>query len=468
MIEIKKQVYLFSVIVLGLLISCSDKIDDPQIYYGEDNYIVSLTVALPDRDLADSIDEEDSENDSEIKGEDQEGNEEEQEEEWKEINTEDYTLDDIQEFNISIDDNTTIFISQMTSDIPAFQNEDVTYTYSHIPNSEDATWEEGYNFTPSKTDVPLEWYKIGNGGTYHGGFALYAMHFPLEHEIRQKIAEDGTSITYSVMSDQRNLEDLMRSDVLGAYHSTATLFSRLRFKLHHMMAYLRVRLYVPVYDETTRTGFQEDAIESATLEHVTPDFGVEWSANRSSDSQGPKVIALSGDQTIYMYQHPKPEGQEEHKKGLVKYKEFIGNYYDQGIIGDFDKVRIYDFSVLLPEQKVEIDENGQDISFLSTQFLNFYIRSNSGALNRYYFTQEFIPSTESSADKNTIDKSDEGGAKSDIINNDDASGALQIEPEKIQYLQLYVPRVGNKIVYVEASVNPWKQRTTKLALTEKK
>lgn len=405
-----------------------------------ENYISGILISLPESRAGEDVITGNG-NDTDTEPDEIDG--------WEVIKTNRYDLSDLKEFDIKFDETTTVFVSQMTSSIPAFQNDDVTYAYSHIPNTEDATWEDGYNFTPSSTDTPLEWYKIGNGGTYHGGFSLYALLFPLENEIREKRNDDGSQITYSVMPDQRNREDLIKSDILGGFHSTAELFSRLRFRLFHMMSYIRVRLYVPVYDETTRTGFPENAIEYATLDNVTTEFGVEWRASISSDTDSPLLVPMKGDGKIFMYQHPLADGKDGHDLGLVKYKDFIGNYYDQGITGEYDKVRIYDFSVLLPMQKERANENDDTPSFLNTQFLNFYIRSSSGATTRYYFSQDL-----------------NGTTGTESSNTDENSGSVQIEQGKIQYLQLYVPRVGNKIVFVSAKVNPWKQRSTSLAMTQ--
>lgn len=428
-------------IITGFLTACTQSdVGEEAFYNSEDNFISSITVCMAESEENESRANENEKHPEIIDG-------------LRVIDPEDYDLSDIKEFNIEFDENTVVFVSQMTSTIPAFQNDEVTYAYSHIPNSDDATWEQGYNFTPGEGVVPLEWYKIGNGGTYHGGFALYAMLFPNEKQIRQKVASNG-SITYNVMEDQRTLDNLMRSDILGAFHSTPTLFSRLRFKMYHMMSYLRVRLYVPVYDEITHTGFPEDAINYATVDHVSPDFSVEWSANRSSDSEGPALVTIRGDGTIYMYQHPLKAGTEEHEMAWVKYKDFIGdNYYDQGITGDYDRVRVYDFSVLLPMQTGGNSEDENDLGFLSTEFLNFFIKTSSGATTRYYFKQETTITSDAQ------DASSDGNS-----GNETSTGSIQIEQGNIQYLQLYVPRVGNKLIFMNAKVNPWKHRSTKVTL----
>lgn len=403
--------------------SCSkDSVRDSEMSYAdEDNNIERIQVLISTR------------------GDDILTYEEEAEEEDDVIDPYTYDLGELIPYQLSFDSQSVIFVSQMTNETPAFQNDGVIYSYGYIPDSDEAKWDNDYyNFTPFGNANPLEWFKIGNAGTYHGGFSLYALYFPKEMTLRQKAGENG-SINYSVMQDQSTLDNLIKSDILGAYHSTPTLFSRLRFRMHHLMTYLRVRLYMPVYDEELHTGFREQALHHATLDHVTPDFAVEWSANRSSDTQGPAIVALSGDGSIKMYQHP-----VDSKIWKLKYRQFLkDNYYDQGIEGDFDYVRIYDFSVLLPLQKGTTDAEGHENNFLGTDFLSFYIKSNSGIITRYYFSQAF------------------GGHPE---NETESSSTVETGEEVLQYLQLLVPRVGNKMIYVKSTVNPWNERKTSMVL----
>lgn len=340
-------------------------------------------------------------------------------------------------FTLSLDNNSVVFISQQTENIPAFQTDTLIYTYSYTDPQEEINWDEGYNFAPDNQDDPLEWYKIGAGGSYHGGFALYALYFPIENNIRQN--EENGMITYSVMQDQSTLENLIKSDILGAYHSSPTLFTRLRFRLFHLMTYVRIRLYVPVYNAGSKTGFYDDALVEANLNNVTPDFAIEWSAYRSSDTEGPAIAALHGDGNIIMYQHPLPDGVTEREPVQIKYKDYVPeDYFEQPIVGDYDDVRVYDFSVIMPMQKGELDENGDEISYTSTNFLNFLLRSNSGAVNTYYFNQSMSANSTGSN--------------------------LELKQGNFQYMELYVPRVGNKIIYVGGKVNPWNHRTTSFPL----
>ena len=338
-------------------------------------------------------------------------------------------------FALKFDANSVVFVSQQTETRYPYQKPEQIYAYKFMEDAE-ADWEDGYNFTPLDLDDPLEWFKIGNGGTYRNGFALYALYFPLQNEISQRT--EGGKIIYSVQQDQSTLENLIKSDILGAYHSTPTLFTRLRFNLFHLMTYLRIRLYVPVYDSTSKTGYYDNALISADLDKTTTDFAIQWSIIPSSDSSGPVISPLSGDGTIEMYMHPVEDGEDRELKS-IKYTDFIPkDYFEQPIEGDYDNVRVYDFSVIMPMQKNTTDENGKDQAYAQTNFLNFFLRSNSGATNKYYFNQTL---------------------KANTTNNN-----IQLNQGVFQFMELYVPRVGNKVIYVGGTLTPWSHHFTSLPL----
>lgn len=354
----------------------------------------------------------------------------------------DYKNFDISElipYTLKFDENTIVQVSQLTRDISPFRSPDLTYDFSYIPGT-DATWEDenSYNFAPYFQDDPLEWNKIGEGGSLNGGFALFCMYFPIENQIRE-VRDENEVINYYVMPDQRTLENLTKSDILGAYHSTPTLFSRIRFRLFHLMTYLRIRLYVPVYDDKKHNGYREGALQYATLDNVTPYFAIDWSAVRSSDTQGPPVSPVDGTGQIFMYQHPLPDGETEHPKRMIKYGDFLPDgYFDQGIEGDYDEVRVYDFSVILPNQKGIKDEDGKESNFTSTDFLNFFFRTNAGGTTRYFFNQALSANTNEST--------------------------LEMNQGVFQYLQLYVPRVGDQAIFVGGHVNDWSNNGTNMML----
>lgn len=362
-----------------------------------------------------------------------------------------FDVDTLMPYTLEFNDNSVIQVSQKTRTEDPFRTDAETYDFSYIPLSNlDPSadpWSDpnSYNFGAAVEDDPLEWNKIGEKGSWNGGFALFSLYFPLENQLRQKDGGDGT-IHYSVMKDQSIKDNLIKSDILGGYHSTSTLFSRIRFRMFHLMTYLRIRLYVPVYDEDEDTGYRDGALQYATINNVNPDFAIEWNAIRSSDTEGPKVSPVEGSDEIKMYQHPIPDGLTSYPITEINYRDF---YADQGLpTGNLDKVRIYDFSVIIPLQKSETDADGNVHNFAETQFLNFFFKSNSGAINKYYFTQANQP-----------DYSDRDP------DNPPPSSNLELTQGRFQFLELYVPRVGNKVVYLGAKVNNWGKMGTEMVLT---
>ena len=347
--------------------------------------------------------------------------------------------DELMPYKSEFTEGSTIFISQQTDRASAFQDPNYIYAYTYNPNAIGATWESGENFTSSKS---INWGEISQRGTWtNGRFSLYALHFPKLNSIRQKTItnDDGSStILYNVLEDQSTLENLEQSDVMSAF-STFDLFERMRYRLFHLMTYIRVRVYVPVYDNETKTGFASGALNSATVEGACPDFLIEWATNRSSFTQGPLIKAYSGETTsINMYRHTETSNEPIQ----IPYAQYLPDgFLTQPIEGDYDNVRVYDFSVLIPVQNdiPRVDENGDPVygtdgkqimdPFYSSNFLNFNVTSPSGAQYKYYFNGSFA------ANSSDID--------------------LKLDQGYFQYMELYIPRVGNKVIYVSSKVNPW-------------
>lgn len=415
----------FGFLFFFCLISCTDDKSLISADNKEDSAIRSIMVSLASRSNNDGDDPS-----LEI---DEEG------EEPDELNPQNFIP-----YSLTFDSSSRIFVSQQTEKVPPFYNDEDIYPYNYFESIIEPNWEKGYNFAPQQDDA-LEWFKIGERGSYRGSFALYALYFPLSDVIRQK--NEDNMITYSVMEDQ-SIEDedgipinLIKSDILGAYHSTPTLFTRLRFRLFHLMTYLRIRLYVPIWDPSSKTGFTgDDALLQASLNNVTPDFAIEWKAKRSSDTEGPAVSALKGEDHIIMYEHkiPKDRARETLK---IKYTDYIPkDYFEQPLKGDYDDVKVYDFSVIIPMQKGIPDPNDEEkeISFTSTDFLTFILQNPSGGNVSYNFNQNYSANSTSSN--------------------------LMLSQGKFQLLELYVPRVGNQVIYINASINPWNHRATSFPL----
>lgn len=324
-----------------------------------------------------------------------------------------------------------LYFSQMgpASD-PNFNNQSENaspylYIYEYRPNP-DATWAENYNFKCQSNRQPLEWETVKSIGSVGNSFQLYAMYFPGENQVRFNVETDQRGPE----GDRYNTSNFIKSDVMGAYHATSSLYTRLRFRLFHLMTYLRVTLYVPEYqDENTDagakySGFQEGALKGAFVLNACTGMNIEWRANRSSDTDAPLTQPnTSSRQTITMYEHD--GGGTEVIEGFQ-----VENYYPQNQ-PDFiftDNVREYNFSVLFPAQP------------FADNFLCFVLENVEGTKKYYYFSANQIV-----------------GATGEN---------LSMTQGTLQQLYLYLPRTENETILVRAKILPWQDAVTDMTVVK--
>lgn len=424
--------YISSILIIVFLCtSCNN--NDASFINEEENEIRSIEVILPGRGVNESDDNESDLNEGidNVQGE-------------KEPQIYSYTIP----FETIFDKKSVIFISQKTDRTNPFRTQEDIYPfiykeeYDTNKDPENDWYDENvYNFTPRSTTNPLEWFKIGNTGSYLNGYGLYALYFPCQSDMTWKL--EGGNILYSVAKDQTNIEDLIKSDILGAYHSTLTLFSRLTFRMFHLMTYIGVRLYVPIYDPVTKTGYYDSSLLGAYVENANNEFSIEWNVNIHSDYAGPKVKSPESKEKIKMYLHALPEGINERPVIPIKYTDFVyEGYFDQGLTDDIDYVKVYDFSVLVPMQESFENMDAANLKELP-DLLSFWLKSNSGADNIYYFKQSYV-------------KNDEETGKQNVIKLDQGT---------YQYLELYLPRVGNKVIYAGSKLNKWDEHSVNFPLS---
>lgn len=289
--------------------------------------------------------------------------------------------------------------------------------YSYKRNDvDDATWDNGFNFEPLPDFPPIEWGQIRKRGPVGNSYNLIALYFPYDNTTRLGVEED-----------QSSLENLLKSDVLGAFHSTSILFSRLRFRLFHLMTYVRVTLYVPVYDSGDNSGFLEDAFKGAWVLDVLNDFRIEYRAGITSDTRGPVITAISSradnkgvDVAMYAPQANAP----------VKTNIKVSDYFDDGTgqTDRTDEVYAYTFHALIPFPDTRYNSTETN----KVDFLKFSFDTPGGNTKSFYFndTQRYI------SDSHT-------------------GSVLSLNQGAIQDLFLYVPRGSNGTIYVKANVSDW-------------
>lgn len=311
-----------------------------------------------------------------------------------------------------------IYISQLGTvadpdyTIGATENQ---YKYVWFEN-ENAQWDnDQYNFKAQ--NAPIYWEDVRKYGQVGNSFSMYGMYFPVNQTIR-----------FNVETDQTNEEALLVSDILGAYHATSALYSRLRFRFFHLMVYLKVTIYVPVYEISgdESTGYEADALLKAFVVNPVTNFNINWRANRSSDTEAPLVDQPTSPtrNNIVMYQHPVSD-----EVTTID----VSNYYSKGELTT-DDVRTYEFSVLFPPQT------------FTGNILSFQLQTpgqQSGGGEDNYITYNFA------ASQLTTESND-----------------FRFTQGTLQYLNLYLPRHANETVLVGANIIDWNQASTGMTVVE--
>lgn len=355
-----------------------------------------------------------------------------------------------------------------------------------------ADWDSGYNFVPFDADFSkLDWKTVKNQGSLGNAFSFYAMYYPGGYPIAQ--VKQQQSIW--------PIDTIKSLDIMGAYHSTPSLYSRMRFRFFHLMSYVRVTLYVPDvqlrYDKDGNPvgydGFGKKAFNPAPDQGVTNGrplvyvtsiparesvhagnkslylgFNVDWRANRSSDNEGPLLYGNGSLGHIAMYFHRDFDydirtDMEGFTKGHVDTE--WGAYLTEEGNSDSDvfeidlsafniesdkpiqRVRRYEFSAILPPQSIASSKN-----------LLRFILATPG-VDELPEGDKYQGSTSQGTYKEfTFSAQD---SKLEIVN-----GQVSLTSGSLQHFYLYVPRSGNKTIVMKANVLPWKYTQTDMTVTE--
>lgn len=323
-----------------------------------------------------------------------------------------------------------LYFSQMPQgQSPNFDgNDDSTvnymYVYEYKPD-QNANWSEGYNFQVKSSTFGFDWDRVLAVGPSGNAFKFFGFHFPVGQQPVWRVQEDQTGGEENPF-DTKNF---MSSDIMGAYHATSAIFTRMRFRLFHLMTYLMVKIYVPVYegktddpDKLSYSGFNEDALKEAIVTNAITDFRIEWAASKSSDSEAPLVQTdnTSGRHNIKMYRHQI----DETSVTEIKVPDYYGNDVE-GIVDGIDRVRTYQFSVLFPTQTFD------------SNFLRFALKTPGGDTVYYYFKSEYI-----------------------------REGTFGLTQGTLQELDLYLPRNTNQTIVVGAKILPWKEAETEMTVNK--
>ena len=270
------------------------------------------------------------------------------------------------------------------------ENENL-YKYVYYTNSS-ADWENFFNFQPYGNRA-LDWARMAED-RFNGEYALGALYYPVEYNIYN-----------SVEADQSRYENVLRSNVLGAWHRTNKFQDRLRFKFWHLLAAIRVTLLIPDWDPKDNSGFGADAAEEAYLLNVRKEFTIDWpvaSTEASPNAQLPTGETDPCDIRMYL---------ESVDNGVISVGDRTASFPD---VAD-ERVRTATFVVLFPPQ------------MLASPSMRFVLKTMGGMEKRYVWD-----------------------AKTQIVD-----GTLKTDGGKIDNLILYLPRFDNNAILIKAHIMDW-------------
>ena len=270
------------------------------------------------------------------------------------------------------------------------------YKYVYYTNP-DATWEQGFNFQPYG-DRALDWEQMRDN-TMNGAYDLGALFYPIGYEVDNAVQED-----------QSTYDNLLRSNVMAAWHITNTYHDRLRFRFYHLMTALRVTLLIPVWNPEDNTGFGENAADAAYTLNVQKDFDINWNFGTSEEPPSPTLPDTPERYTIKMYPESVSNDVEE-----IDLSELSPYFSEYGI----EKVRRATFSVLFPPQQTTE----------GMAFMRFVLTTMGGTEKSYLWY-------------GTKDDTEEGAS-------------LNMARSHLGNLVLFLPRYANNAVLVRSNIWPW-------------
>lgn len=275
-------------------------------------------------------------------------------------------------------------------------------------SGEAPNWNIGYNFIyDTEWNNPMVWSTVKENGPFNASFQFGALFYPIENQIRT-----------TVETDQRSLENLGKSNILGTYHRTQALYERFRFRLFHLMACIRVNILVPdmrIDEKDGLTGYDERII-SAKLLNLYKDFSINWGTASSDEPPTLQADETTGTKAdILMYAH------------AVDSRELITvNLSNFGLKGE-DNVRVYTFTGLFPAQTLSNIDN----------ILQFDIMDRKGEnpeANFYWSSSQLTT-------------------------------YMPVSQGTITNLVLYLPRIGNEAIIATSQIIDWDKTDSSLTLT---
>lgn len=274
------------------------------------------------------------------------------------------------------------------NDIP---NENL-YKYVYYSNPS-ADWYNYYNFQPYGNRA-LDWAYMERN-SLNGEYALGALYYPV-----------GYNVYNSVEQDQSSYENILRSNILGAWHRTHETKSRLRFAFYHLMEAIRVQLLIPDWNPEDNSGFGADAVESAAMLGMIKDFSIDWSLDNSTETSPHAQYLREGAEPC----------------DIKMYLESVDN--------DVETINLHDITASFPDEEESVRTATLVVLFPpqqpATTAMRFILKTMGGQEKSYVW--------------NTRDMYD---------------NPLRSEGGMVNNLILYLPRKANNAILIKAHVVDW-------------
>lgn len=301
-----------------------------------------------------------------------------------------------------------LLISQRGENFEPFSSANTAgiYKYTYYVNDE-ANWDYGYNFEPFDGKA-LDWETIQKN-QFQGGYGFGAIYYPVENP--------AVSSIMTVMEDQSDYNNFLRSDILGTYHLTNQLKSRLRFRLHHLMACMDIKLWVPEWDPEDNTGFDDNALCGAQMLDMVRNFTISWGNPKPDDAPPVQLPEESGRirSDIKMYSMDGNSSRPVVTKEIPQPDPNSSSNLIQ--LPDSDNIREYHYRVLLPAQT--LSDN--------LPIIRFTLNRNG---NQHTYTY--------SLSKNVV-------------------GNISMDSGTMNNLTIYLPRFENQAIMIKSEIIDWTQ-----------
>lgn len=296
-----------------------------------------------------------------------------------------------------------LLISQRGENFEPFSSVNTAgiYKYTYYVNDE-ADWDYGYNFEPYDGNA-LDWETIKNY-QFQGNYGFGALFYPIENN----------TVT-SVMADQSDYNNFLRSDILGTYHLTSQLKSRLRFRLFHLMACMDVKLWVPEWNPEDNTGFDDNAVCGAQMPDMIRNFEIIW-GNTSTEVAPTVQLPVESSRIVSVINLYSIDGESSRPVVTKELPQPDPNSsWTSDPLPDSDNIREYHYRVLFPAQTLSS----------SLPIFRFTLTRN-GKQHSYTFS---MPKR--------------------------VNGSFSIASGTMNNLTLYLPRFENHAIMVKSEIIDW-------------